>query len=99
MPSAMTHRYGGGGEGHTGKPTLHRAPAQEEVGCCGAAQKRQKKACKADCSRLLPFQLEHARIELGPGQEGKHDGASARQKAHPGLIGTEDSGAHEGADD
>ncbi len=69
------------------------------MGARRATQKRKKEAGEADRDRLLPFELEHHRIELGAGEERQDDRADAGEEFDPGLVGPEQRRADGGAED
>jgi hypothetical protein len=50
-----------------GEPARHHGPAKQEMGGSGASDKRKKETDKSDGGGLLPFELEHLRVELGAG--------------------------------
>ncbi len=60
---------------------------------------RRSKTHQADQSCFAPLRAEHRWIELGAGEEGEKDGSRGGEECDPALGSTEQSGAHEGADE
>jgi hypothetical protein len=66
---------------------------------CGASEEWPEEPDQADDHRFLPFRAENGRIEFGPGEEGQHYCACARQKGDPIRCRSQPSVNHESADD